>query len=135
MAKGNNFSRLRARPAHLVSHLPAHEGHLVVFVKNGKGGKEREVPVLSGREQDILAVIVGRDPDERVFAKIPKNMDVHSYRREFAQAMYLALAPGYQLPPASGRLKRNSYSKEAVDSVSQALGHNRRSVVLCHYLR
>jgi integrase len=27
-----------------------HEGHLVVFVRNGKGGKEREVPVLSGRE-------------------------------------------------------------------------------------
>jgi hypothetical protein len=62
-------------------------------------------------------------------------MDVHSYRREFAQAMYLSLAPGYQLPPAFGRLKRNSYSKEAVEKVSQALGHTRRSVVLHHYLR
>jgi len=39
------------------------EGTLFVHVRNGKGGKAREVPVLSGHEEDVLAVVRGRATD------------------------------------------------------------------------
>lgn len=112
-----------------------HDGGLLVFVRNGKGGREREAPVLPGQEQAVLEVIAGRDPDEHVFDRIAKNLDVHSQRRAYAQALYLYHAPGWELPPAEGRLKRGSYNRDAVSRVSQALGHNRLDVVLRHYLR
>jgi hypothetical protein len=62
-------------------------------------------------------------------------MDVHGYRREFAQALYLYHAPGRTLPPATGRLKRSDYDRDAAQRVSWALGHQRIDVVLRHYIR
>lgn len=111
------------------------QGMLVVHVLNGKGGKEREVPALPDQEQDILALMTGRKPEERVFERIPKHMDVHALRREYAQALYLSHVPGGKLPPPDGRLKREDYDLDAAQQVSWALGHNRIDVVLRHYLR
>lgn len=111
------------------------DGRLYVHVKNGKGGLERNVPVLPGREADVLAVKEGRDPESPVFERIPKHLDVHSYRRSFAQALYLYHAPGRTLPPATGRLKRSDYDRQAAEQATRALGHQRISVVLRHYLR
>jgi integrase len=114
---------------------PDYTGQTTVRVRNGKGGKSRTVPVLLGREQDVLCLAQGRQTDELVFSLIPKHMDVHCYRRAYAQSLYLALAPGRSLPPATDRLKPGDYDAEAVLKVSQALGHRRREVVLHHYLR
>ncbi|MGH2510256.1 MAG: integrase, partial [Ktedonobacteraceae bacterium] len=111
------------------------QGLLVVHVLNGKGGKEREVPALFGHEQDILALIAGRKPEERVFERIPKHMDVHALRREYAQTLYLYHAVGRDLPPPDGRLRHDDYDMNAAQQVSWALGHNRIDVVLRHYLR
>jgi integrase len=108
-------------------------GQLVVHVLNGKGGKEREVPALPGHEQDLLNLVAGRKPEERVFDHIPKHMDVHAYRREYAQALYRFHA-NRELPPPGGRLRRDDYDLAAVQRVSWALGHNRLDVVLRHYL-
>jgi integrase len=110
-------------------------GQTTVRVKNGKGGKPRTVPVLAGHEQDVLCLAEGRHADEWVYSTIPRHLDVHSYRRAYAQSLYLALAPGRSLPPSTGRLKQSDYDVEAVLKVSQALGHRRREVVLSHYLR
>ncbi len=106
-----------------------------MHVANGKGGRWRDVPVLPGREEDVLSVRGERDLDEVVFARIPKHLDVHSYRREFAQALYLFHAPGRDLPPATGRLKPADYDRAAAQRVTEALGHNRIDVVLRHYIR
>jgi len=111
-----------------------HQGQVIVHVRNGKGGKERDVPVLPGHEQDVLSVVAERKAEERVFARLP-DTEMHSYRREYAQALYLYHAPGWELPPATGRLQRTDYDLEAVMRVSRALGHNRREVVLNNYLR
>jgi integrase len=111
------------------------DGRLLVQVVSGKGGLARKVPVLPGREAEVLAVSAGRDPDEVAFSRIPKHMDVHGYRREYAQALYLVYAPGRSLPPATGRLKRSDYDPEAAKRVSKALGHQRVGVVTRHYLR
>ncbi|MFL5654091.1 MAG: integrase [Ktedonobacteraceae bacterium] len=108
---------------------------LVVHVKNGKGGLARDVPVLPGHEADVLIVKGGRSPDELVFTRIPKHLDVHGYRREYAQALYLYHAPGRSLPPVHGRLKHSDYDRDAAERVSHALGHRRIDVVTRHYLR
>ena len=111
------------------------EGQLLVYVARGKGGLKRDVPVLAGRDPDVVVMREGRDPGELVFSSIPKHFDEHSYRREYAQALYLQYAPGWTLPPAQGRLKRKDYDREAAERVSKALGHRRADVVLRHYLR
>ncbi len=111
------------------------DGQLLVHVESGKGGLQRDVPVLAGREVDVLAVSAGRDPEALAFARIPKHYDAHSYRREYAQAWYLQYAPGRSLPPAQGRLKRPDYDRDAAERVSHALGHRRVDVATRHYLR
>jgi integrase len=129
----NELRLLQIKDIHKES--PEYPGQLVAQVRNGKGGKARPVPVLPGREADVLAVIAGRDPDVPVFDRIPKHLDIHSYRREYAQALYLHYAPGRVLPPATGRLRHGDYDRDAALRVSWALGHNRIDVVLRHYLR
>jgi hypothetical protein len=114
---------------------PDYTGQTTVKVRNGKGGKSRTVPVLAGHEQDVLCQKEGRQVDEHVFSSLPRHLDVHAYRRAYAQAFYLTLAPGRSLPSTTSRLKRSDYDAEAVLQVSQALGHRRRDVVLRHYLR
>ena len=110
-------------------------GQMVVQVRNGKGGKARTVPVLRGHEQHVwMARAALSDPDI-VFPRIPSHLDVHSYRREYAQALYLYHAPNRPLPPTLGRLKANDYDRDAAYQVTLALGHNRIDVVLRHYLR
>jgi integrase len=110
------------------------QGTLVATVHRGKGGKSRQVPVLPGHEADVLAVVAGRPPQERIFARLP-DMDMQALRREYAQALYLHHAKGRALPPQSGRVQPTDYDAEAVRLVSRALGHERLDVVLTYYLR
>lgn len=111
-------------------------GRLEVAIKkgHGKGGRPRSVPVLPGHEAEVRALVEGRDPQERVFPRIASHLRIHVLRREYAQAYYQFLS-GRELPPTIGRLKRSAYDEAAVLEVSQALGHNRKDVVLRHYLR
>src|SRR5207302_9182625 len=134
-AQACGLRRAELRDLRVRDVYTAEDGTLFVHVKNGKGGKAREVPVLPGHEEDVLAVVQGRAPHERVFDHIPRHMDVHSYRRDSAQRRYLQHAPGQALPPVEGRLGRDDYDPAAAQQVSWALGHNRLDVVLRHYLR
>ncbi len=119
----------------IVADIAYHgQGQLMVHVRNGKGGKTRDAVVLPGHEQDVLSVVAGRKPEELVFVHLP-DTEMHSLRREYAQALYLHYAPGRELPPTTGRLRSSDYDLEAVLKVSQALGHNRRDIVLNNYLR
>jgi integrase len=114
------------------------DGSVQVHVRRGKGGKARDVTVLAGYEQAVLALLEGREPQERLFEYIPKNMDVQSYRRAFAQASYQQHASGRALPPPQAkRLKPSDYDLAAAQQVAEALGHSRRrrGIVLSHYLR
>ena len=66
------------------------DGSVFITGIHGKGGRERESPVLAGREKAILDA---RDKalargDLKVWPKVPQHMDVHGYRREYAQALY-----------------------------------------------
>ncbi|HLJ36104.1 MAG TPA: integrase [Ktedonobacteraceae bacterium] len=107
---------------------------VVVKKGHGKGGRPRIVPVLLEYKYEVLALKEGRDPQERVFPRIPSHLDIHAIRRMYAQAYYCFLS-GRSLPSSVGRLKRADYDEQAVLQVSQALGHNRKDIVLRHYLR
>jgi len=116
--------------------------HLYVHVASGKGGKPRDIRVLTGHEPAILQVIAGRDASEAIFGSIPRAMDVHSYRRAYAQAAYLQEAtPPHKLPdPCKTRLYwdadgRQDYDRPAAERVAVWLGHNRVSVILQSYIR
>lgn len=134
-ARATGLRRSELRDVRVRDVSRKEQGQLVVHVTNGKGGRSRDVPVLPGYEQHILAVIDGRPPGERVFRSIPKHMNVHGYRRAFAQARYLDYAPEYALPPRDCRLKAQDYDHEAAREVSRSLGHNRLDVLTRHYLR
>lgn len=107
-----------------------------ITIKKGhaKGGRPRQVPVLPGHEGDVLPLREGRDPLEQVFPRIPSRLHAQEHRRAYAQAYYQHLS-GRELPPTNRRLKRSDYDEAAVLQVSQALGHNRKDVVLRNYLR
>jgi integrase len=115
-------------------YVRSSDQHLIICVVKGKGGKWREVPVFPGREQDVLVLVEGRDPDEHVFARLPCNADIHMYRRQFAQDLYEALS-GRPLPPTKGRLHSIDLDRDAALQVSRALGHNRLDIVFSHYLK
>ncbi|HEY4388610.1 MAG TPA: integrase [Ktedonobacteraceae bacterium] len=109
-------------------------GELVVHVRKGKGGKERVVTVFPGREQDVLAVVAGRAHLEHVFVRLSSALDIHSYRRHFAQDLYELLS-GRPLPPVEGRLHAADFDREAALQVSRQLGHNRVEVIFSNYIR
>jgi integrase len=136
-AEATGLRRAEMRDLRVGDVTVRNDGSIAVHVKNGKGGKARDVVVLSGYEPDILAIIEGRDPSEHVFARMPKNMDVQSYRRASAQARYQQLAPERALPLADAeRIKPTDYDAAAAQEVSEALGHSRRrrGTILNHYL-
>ncbi len=115
---------------------PEYGGQTTVMVRSGKGGKERTVVVDPDRVQDVLKVKEGRTDEERVFARIPSHLDVHSYRRDFAQERYLRNAPDQELPlTEKQRLSPKDYDRAAAEQVTKSLGHNRRSIILGHYIR
>lgn len=87
---------------------------LIAFVRQGKGGKPREVTVLPGMELRVLQIMSGRQPDKPIFDHVPTKMDVHSYRAGYASA-------------------RLEDAPEEV--VTQDLGHNRVDVLRGHYIR
>ncbi len=58
------------------------DGYVLVHIANGKGRRWGDMPILPGREADMLSVRGERGPDEVVFARIPKHLDVYYYRRE-----------------------------------------------------
>lgn len=113
------------------------DGSVFLFDIKGKGGKVRTVDVLPGHEQAVCKYL-HKPQDRRIFSHIPSHMDVHGYRREYADAMYKAALE--RMGPSGERYfcrrdKRGTvYDREAMRYVSNQLGHNRISVIAEHYL-
>jgi integrase len=126
--------REELRDLHVRDVLMRPDDRLVIHVVKGKGGKVRDVPVFPGREQAVLSVIKDKGQDEHVFTRISGLLDIHSYRRQFAQELYEHLS-GRSLPPPDGRIQPGDVDKEVVLYVSRCLGHNRIDVIFKYYIR
>lgn len=135
-ALATGLRRRELEAVHVRDVRAGRHGTLVIDVRNGKGGKARCVPVLAGREDDVLTVVVGRAPDERVFERVPVRLDVASLRKRYAEALYCENGRRL-LPSPEGRLPRGSVDTARAGVVAQALGHSplRIDCVVKHYLR
>ena len=118
-----------------------------------KGGKVRDVPVI-GTKEEIKNVInkMREAGSEKVFGKAHNAADIHGFRRDYAQNYYNQLArnteeiPYDRINKGTGRAYQSEvyncrgdkkgikYDKAAMRIVSQALGHNRISVIAGNYL-
>lgn len=111
------------------------DGSYVLQIK-GKGGRTRMAPVLSREAVDRLR---NTTPGERVWPKVPNGADVHGYRSDYATRIYKEHAR-VEIPKddryyCRGDLKGVVLDRKAMAIASQALGHNRISVIAGHYIR
>ena len=87
--------------------------------KGAKGGKSRIVEVRKEYQKPIYKIINGLEKDSKVInEEIPKKLQTHRLRAEYAQNMYKEL------------IKLNR--KNPLQDLTESMGHNRVSV-LVHY--
>jgi integrase len=113
---------------------------LYIIVQKGKGGKYREAPVITGKENIVRQAFKQAAGKEKyVFSKnwIPEHMAVHCYRADYAQNLYqyylTSGAANGKMYYCRGDKEGASFDKGALLKVSRAMGHNRCNVVVNNY--
>ena len=107
---------------------------VIVYVRRGKGGKQREVTALNNYPLELkkLALENGQDC---VFPDLPVDAPIHVWRKLFAQTLYDSCARDpetlsrEQRYVCRGDMKGYVFDRLAMWIVSQALGHKRLGVV------
>ncbi len=123
-----------------------------VYVKE-KGGRERLAPIVGPNAQLVIDRYKNTGKDEKVWLHVPSHADIHSYRGDYATAIYKLYArpiddiPYDKFHPGLGRPyqsqvyccrkdeKGKKLDKLAMLLASKALGHNRIEIVANNYLR
>lgn len=114
-------------------------GHIRVAVRQGKGGRPREIYAL-GDAMLRLAQQAQAEGREYICHTIPPHAPIHILRQIFAQKTYKENArPVDQIPKQDRYICRGDMAgiildRRALRTVSKALGHNRVGIVT-HYLR
>ncbi len=124
-----------------------------VYVRNGKGGRERFSPIIGKDAHQIIARMKETSPEEKVWQHVHQSADIHSYRAAYATTIYKAHARAIQDIPydkvnrGTGKQYQSQVytcrkdeagkklDKAAMLLCSKALGHNRISVVADNYIR
>lgn len=117
------------------------DGNYLHVTRNTKGGRWRMAPIV-GTPAEIAMVqqMCRTAADGRVWLHVPGSADIHSYRANYCQRVYLQHARSVdQIPPADryycrGDRKGVVLDRPAMLLASQALGHNRIDVIASHYL-
>lgn len=107
-----------------------------------KGGRERLIRLYGNAEELelIKAQLKGKRPNEKVFARISSNSDIHAYRAEYCKRVYkaherdLSTLPERELYRCRKDKHGVVYDRWAMSKASHALGHSRISVIAGHYL-
>ena len=107
----------------------------------GKGGKTRISPIIGPNKAAIVNRIRSTARGEKVWPRVHRHADIHSYRSNYATALYNSLARDVTILPAAERYccrkdrAGDVFDKKAMKVVSQALGHERIEVIAANYLR
>ena len=126
-------------------------GLIWVKFRQSKGGKDRIAPVLPQYQAQISELVAKSEPNKPFISKISHAVDVHGYRRNYAQALYREICQDTRLqaqilanlPPRTETARGDMYyahgakfcgKRDNIYVISQALGHNRLSVSVRHYL-
>lgn len=123
-----------------------------VYLKE-KGGKERLAPIIGPNKDQIVERFKNTPADEKVWQHVSRNADIHSYRSDYANAIYKEYARKIEDIPYDGfnkgigrkyqkdvwhckkDEKGKKLDKNAMLIASKALGHNRIEVIANNYLR
>lgn len=116
------------------------DGSVSVFVKSGKGGKPRMVDCIGSEKEiaDIKRLIA--DKEGKVFQRVSKALDIHSYRAIYASRAYKSVARDISRLEAHEKYicrkdrRGEVYDKSAMYYASSMLGHNRLEVIAYSYL-
>lgn len=114
-------------------------GYYLHITSGSKGGRERYAPIIG--DKDLVIRLCKQAGDGKVFEKIPSGADIHSYRRDYATAIYQQHArPSEQLTAKEkyycrGDRKGEVFDRAAMRIASNALGHGRIAVIAGHYLK
>lgn len=117
------------------------DGLQLHVTRNTKGGRWRMAPLVGEPEEiELVRRMCQAAGDGRIWSHVPSAADIHSYRADYCQRVYLQHArPIDQIPSADkyycrGDRKGVVLDKSAMLIASQALGHNRIDVIASHYL-
>ena len=128
------------------------EGYFV-HVRNGKGGRERLSPIIGKNAEQIIERIRETPAEEKLCQFVHQCADIHSYRADYATAIYKGHArkieeiPYDKVNQGTGRRyqgdvyvcrkdeARKKLDRAAMLVCSKALGHNRVEVVANNYIR
>ena len=129
------------------------EEEYFIFVRKGKGGRQRLCPIIGKNKEQIIERIKNTASEEKVWEYVNSNADIHSYRGDYATEIYKTHArkiediPYDRVNKGSGKkfqsdvyTCRKDESGKKLDKVamlicSKALGHNRIEVVANNYIR
>ncbi len=125
-------------------------GQRILHIK-GKGGREREAPIIGKNQATVVTKIQTTPAGQKVWGKVNKNAPVHTYRADYRTAYYKQLArPVADIKAANKRAgrkinkdiyycradrKHTAFDRRAMKIVSKALGHTRIDVIAGYYLR
>lgn len=136
-----------------VNSLIEKDGRYFLDIKQSKGGRDRFAPVLPDKVTEIKAIIdrARENGQHKLFEHIPKEIDVHSLRRKYAQALYNTLKDNRSLrdeyltyyPTRQEKVKSpyykdrqgNVFERDTVWVVTNALGHTRIDTSITSYLK
>lgn len=136
-----------------INSLIEKDGRYFLDIKQSKGGRDRFAPVLPDKITEIKAIIdrARENGQRKLFEHIPKEIDVHSLRREYAQALYNTLKDNRNLrdeyltyyPPRQETVKSsyykdrqgNVFERDTVWVVTNSLGHTRIDTSITSYLK
>lgn len=113
-----------------------------VFVRNGKGGRQRLSPIVGPYVDQIVKRFQGTEADSKVWSKIHGGADIHFFRSEYCKAIYQNACAGKDLTDISlgdyyicrRDMAGKRFWKSALKECTHALGHNRLEVTIV-YLR
>lgn len=129
------------------------DGKYYVDIRQSKGGRNRLSPILPDKVLEVKAIFerARENGQHHVFDHIPKEIDIHGLRREYAQALYHTLQNDKNLrdeyldhyPCRNENVKSdiykdrqgNSFERDTVWVVSNALGHTRIDTSISAYLK
>ena len=114
-----------------------------IKIRNGKGGKERFVPIFAKNKKELAEIIntFKNAGESKVFGKLPSHFDNHFYRGEYAKRAYKKFARPIrnirdkkEVYYCREERKGDAFDRNAMLIASKFLGHNRVDVIARHYL-
>lgn len=117
------------------------DGTYSIYIRQGKGGLPRYVPVI-GTPKEVALVVnrMQQAGDDLVWPHVPSRFDAHAERAYYASRYYLMIARDPMTLPrkdriyCKGGMRGTVLDRAAVMAVSNALGHFRVEIITGNYL-